>query len=346
MDKEQLCERFRTFSETEARFSSPLYAQLALGIAEDAELLELAAHSGAGQPPPNLLFGAVQYLLLKSSSDEPLRQCYPGLTDMPQTEDAFPLFRSFCLQNRDAIQHLLETRLVQTNEVRRSSAIVPGVAAIYQEAGTTLPLSWIEIGASAGLNMLWDRYFYHYGDKLTWGNTDAGVRIPCGLRGDRLPPLPTYPVPITFRLGIDRNPLDLTDPDTALWLRALIWPEQSDRIQLLAEATAEVQRNRPTLLTGDALQLLSDAIALAPADSLLCLFHSYTIYQFTQEMRRELDDLLRDASQTHSIYCLGLEGARDVPWPQLRLLTYRNGERADRLLGLQEGHGKWMEWQD
>lgn len=346
MDREQLSQKFRTFAEVEALPSSPLYERLSRGIAEDNGLLELAAFSGSGQPPPNLLFAAVQYLLLKQLSDEPLRRCYPGLSDSPEKLDPFPLFQSFCLRNREAIQHLLETRLVQTNEVRRSSAIAPGVAMIYREAGNDLPLCWIEIGASAGLNLLWDRYYYRYGESLEWGNPAAMVHIPCGLRGETLPPLPPYPVAIAFRSGIDRNPLDLTDPDTALWLRALIWPEQADRIQLLTAAIAEAQRNPPSLVAGDALTLLPATIAQAPRDALLCIFHSYTIYQFTQEMRRELDDLLRDASHTRPIYRLGLEGARDAPFPLLKLLTYGNGEREDRVLAQHEAHGLWIHWQE
>ena len=65
---------FRLFT----RVGSQLYARLSAGVLEDPELLALAATAPAGQPPPNLLFAAVHYLLLRGAS-HPLARLYPSL---------------------------------------------------------------------------------------------------------------------------------------------------------------------------------------------------------------------------------------------------------------------------
>lgn len=68
MKREALSVLFRNFALIECHLSSPLYQQLSLKIAQDDELLALASHARRGQPVPNLLFGAVHYLLLKGKT--------------------------------------------------------------------------------------------------------------------------------------------------------------------------------------------------------------------------------------------------------------------------------------
>ncbi len=114
--------RFRVFAGTEAEESSPLYHRLALAVADDPEMLALAAHARSGQPPANLLLGAVHFLLLRSPAHV-LADYYADLTPAPRppTEAATP-FRDFCLEQRAALVEMLRTRLVQTNELRLSVA--------------------------------------------------------------------------------------------------------------------------------------------------------------------------------------------------------------------------------
>lgn len=117
-----ISQQFISFAERECKESSPLYEFLSMKIAEDKELLELCLHSRPGQPIPNLLFGVVHYLLLRGA-DHPLKEYYPSIVNNPtEFNQAFIPFKSFCQQNEPAIQSLLKSKLVQTNEVRDTFA--------------------------------------------------------------------------------------------------------------------------------------------------------------------------------------------------------------------------------
>ena len=119
---------FRRFSEETYIGSSPLYASLSDGIAEDLDVLDIAS-SARGRPVPNLLFAAVHYLLLRGAVDT-LSSYYASLTRDPRpNSDAYPHFREFCLAHESAIRDLLSTRLVQTNEVGPVRLPSPGLLA-------------------------------------------------------------------------------------------------------------------------------------------------------------------------------------------------------------------------
>ena len=111
---------FRRFSEETYIGSSPLYATLSNGIAEDLDVLDIAS-SARGRPVPNLLLrGAV----------DTLSSYYASLTRDPRpNSDAYPHFREFCLAHESAIRNLLSTRLVQTNEVGPVRLPSPGLLA-------------------------------------------------------------------------------------------------------------------------------------------------------------------------------------------------------------------------
>ncbi|MCX6021060.1 MAG: DUF2332 domain-containing protein, partial [Chloroflexi bacterium] len=157
-----------------------------------------------------------------------------------QDGDPAPAFRAFCLEHRSAIIELIAVKLVQTNEVRRCSYLLPSFAFIQQQAGGR-PLALIEVGASAGLNLLFDRYAYQYGQGPVWGVQDSPVTVACAVQ-NTAPPLPETMPAVAWRRGIDLNPINATDPDAAHWLRALVWPEHPERAAMLERALAVARR--------------------------------------------------------------------------------------------------------
>ena len=338
----QLGRTFKRFSEETYIGSSPLYAALSNAIAEDVDVLGIAS-SARGRPVPNLLFAAVHYLLM-SGADSTLSSFYPSLTPEPRpNSDAYPHFREFCLAHESAIRELLSTRLVQTNEVSRCSYLLPAFGLIADE-NPGLPLSLVDIGTSAGLHLLWDRYAYEYTGHSITGDTTTLVRIVADVRGRNSPPIPTSFPPVAFRIGLDLNPVPLTDPDSALWLRALIWPEHERRATQLEAAIALAIDNPPMLLAGNALETLPNVLGRIPTESTLCIFHNYTLNQFSLENRSRFDAILDEYSMDRDVHLLSGEGRWGHDYAALELVSISGGNRSSRKLANVDFHGRWLEW--
>lgn len=339
----ELAKRFLLFAEHECRGRSPLYERLSGEIAQDEALLELAAEAQQRQPAPNLFFGAVQFLLLRGEGPE-LARFYPSLGGPPVQDDPFPAFHAFCLAQRDALAAILRTRLVQTAHVARCALLLPAFEQVSCAFGGR-PLALIEVGASAGLNLVWDRYGYDYSDGRHAGGPNARPRLACERRGRLAPPLPATLPRVEWRVGLDLNPIDLADPDEARWLQALIWPDETGRAALLREAIAAVTLDPPRLLPGDALETLPAALAEAPAELPICVYHSFTLNQFSAEGRQRFNALVAGVASQRELALIALESLnRDSPIPELTLSV--GPELTPRRLARCDAHGAWIEWLD
>ena len=338
----RLSQLFENFAVHGTEGISPLYTRLTRAVARDTELLELASHAPR-EPIPNLLFAAVHYLLLKGAS-HPLAAYYASVTDETAhpNDDLVPHFKDFCRQYRPEIVEMLRTRLVQTNEVNRCVILLPAFDIVARLAGQRLAL--IEIGASAGLNLLWDRYGYDYGVGGTVGAPNDSLVVATELWGQNVPPSPDPLPEVGFRIGLDLNPVDVQDEDAALWLQALVWPSHFERAERLRRAIHIAQEQPLHLLAGDALTLLPDVLAQTPDDLALCVYHTFVVNQFSQDQRDRLSALLATHAHQRTIYRVSIEWLRGHH-PQLELRVYRGGVEAEhRLLAYCEGHGRWLEW--
>jgi len=335
---------FQRYMEFDARGASPLYEHLSVRVAADPELLELTTHARKGQPVPNLLFGSVQYLLLKGVQ-HPLAAYYPSIsgdTMLNWVEDPYPLFRAFCLEHYDEIKHMIATRLVQTNEVRRCACLLPAFGLVVQQA-RGLPLALVEIGASAGLNLLWDRYGYDYGEDGRYGDMHSPVQLRCHLRGERRPVFSAMLPAVASRIGIDLDPIDVRNAEETLWLQALIWPEHDKRLHMLQNAIEIARQEPPQLVAGDALDLLPTIMASVPPDTALCLFHTFVLNQFLPVDRERLTALFAAEATRRDLYVIS------IAWlygevPQLTLQSFQDGIQTVRKLAFCSGHARWMEW--
>ena len=340
-----LARHFLNFAERHLQ-AAPLYARLSRCIARDPELLALAAH-GRAEPLPLLFLGAVRYLLLRGEDRHPLAASYADAADGVSSTtggDPCPDFRDFCRRHRDALRDLIATRRVQTNEVRRCTALLPAFGRVAERAGGR-PLALVEIGASAGLNLLWDRYRYDYGSGHVWGDPASPVVLTCTLRGGGgVPPLPVPFPAIATRVGIDLHPVDVRDPDAALWLRALIWPEHADRADRLDRALRLARNDPPVVVAGDALDLLPAVVSGLPAGAVPCVFHSYTVNQFPPEARERFTAILGDLGRRRDhLFDVSLEWLH-TEHPALELAAWENGVETRTPLARCDAHGGWLEW--
>lgn len=331
--------KFQNFAITECRGSSRLYEFLSLKIAEDDEILELASRAQEGQPSSNLLFGAVHYLLLKGT-DHHLREFYPSIVKNPRkVEESFFPFKEFCVQFSDEIIRLLQEKLVQTNEVRRCSYLFPVFQSIYDKVKK--PLALIEIGTSAGLQLLWDLYSYSYETGEVYGNKDATLLITAEVRGDKTPNLQDYIPPVATRIGIDLHPIDLKDDENELWLKALIWPEHHERRELFEKATEYVKSNELRLIEGNGVELLWKLSEEIPNEYAICVFHTHVANQMPSEVKTNLlDEVLRIGAKREIFHLYNNIQDRD-----LHLDYYLDGNEFKNLIGKTEGHGRWFTWE-
>lgn len=339
MDKARIRMAFKRFSEKEAKGSSPLYAQLSRGIAGDEELLKLSAKAHDGQPVPNLLFGAVHYLLL-GGKDHPLKKYYPSITLNPsQLEEVFPVFKDFCLNYERDITCILETKNVQTNEVRRCAYLYPVFSYIHQLTGK--PLALVEIGTSAGLQLLWDRYAYSYSDGQIYGNRESDLVLETEFRNGRPAVLLRDSPPVDSRIGVDLIQFDITEGENYEWLRALIWPEHSERVLHLEKAVKIFKENPPKLMEGDGVELLPEIAADIPDDSTLCIFHTHVANQMPENVREKLLETVSEIGKERDVFHI----YNNIQDKLLHLEYVRGGKERHIVIGDADGHGRWIDWE-
>lgn len=227
----------------------------------------------------------------------------------------------------------------QTNEVRRAGpllAVASWLAARF--AGRPLRLS--ELGASAGLNLMFDRFALDLPD-LSLGDPRSALRLTPDWQG-RLPPV--APIIVTDRRGVDLNPLDPANPDHALRLLAYLWPDQPDRIArtsaAIAMASAPVDRD-------DAAPWLAARLADPLPGAIHLVYHTVAWQYFPA------------ATQAAATAALHAAGARSTPDAPLAWFGMEADDAAAgaaltlRLwpgdvtipLGRADFHGRWVDWQ-
>jgi hypothetical protein len=238
-----IAKRYLRFAETEVRGRSPLYDSILQGIAADREILAFLAALPVEKQQPNLLLAAAR-LVCGTAVD-------------------YAAFRVCLLARADQIRAEMLTRRTQTNEPARCAVLLPALARLPE------PLALIEVGASAGLCLLPDRYGYAYEGQAGFG---PAPRFPC--RANVATPIPARLPTVTWRAGIDLNPLDVRDDDAMTWLETLVWPEQTQRLDRLRAAIAVARADPPRIIAGDLLTALPALAADAPGTATLVVFHT------------------------------------------------------------------------
>ena len=230
------------FASTAApELRSPLYDALAKHIADSPHHLLAMAH--ARQANIRLILSAVHHLVLLGDP-HPLREWFRTAGGSREPDDELiETFEDFVASHTPAIEESLQTRGVQTNEVRRCAALWCAFTVASMKAGR--PLALIELGCSSGLNLLFDRYSYLFSDGRTAGDATSHLEIKSRTEGDLSPPIADE-IPVAFRIGVDRDPVDLSDDDAIAWQRRDVHLARSHR------EVAHVRRRRRDRAAGSA----------------------------------------------------------------------------------------------
>ncbi len=230
----------------------------------------------------------------------------------------------------------------QTNEAGRSASFMAGLLWLSGRLGPRFELN--ELGASAGINTMMDRYYYDLGG-VTAGPPASPMQIRPDWRGSSPP---AYPVDIVSIRGCDQSPIDLSDRQAALRVKSYVWPENADRIVRMDAAIALAAQQAPIVAKADALDWVRDQLAAPQAAGVTRVFNHSIVWQYIPAERRQaITDAIEaagaQATPDRPLAWIMLETNRDTFAHELRL-RYWPGDGEWTLLAQAQAHGAWVEW--
>jgi hypothetical protein len=345
-----LADLWTWFADTQCGLYSPLYDRVCRTVAESDEVLAMIRPAPPEAHLPNVLLAAVHYLVL-SGLDHPLAGVYAGGSD----RDPGPLFVDVCLTHRDAIAELLQTRHTNTNEVGRSALLGPALTEVAAQFGK--PLGLIDVGCSAGLNLLCDRYLLDYGPAGITGPADSEIRLTCEvIAGD--PPIPARLPPIAARIGLDRDPVELSNDDSVRWQLACVWPD-TGRLSRTRRALEMARDAQLDVVRGDAVDAVPDLLATLPTECVPVVVTTWAFVYLPVDRRIDFLEVLRSSSAGGPVAWISGEAPGVVPiLPNVRppaadlgvqasvlgLVTFSGSDFDARVLGYVHPHGRSLEW--
>lgn len=316
---------------------SPLYEDLLRRAAEDfgdggPTRAILAGHERdpGGSALVLRLMGAVHRLALDGSAAELAERYRAGDGDGERTWLAFRAV----LENRlEELRTLIELP-VQTNEVGRCAALLPGFLGFA--AATGLPLRLLEVGASAGLNLRWDAYRFE-AEGFAWGPPDSPLRIEFEISGGGMPAAAAAVV--EERRGCDAAPIDPATEEGRLTMLAYVWPDQTVRLERMRAAIELAGELPATVERGSAADWTARQLAEPAPGRATVLYHSIVMQYLADAEREVFEAHVREAGERASaeapLAWLRMEPAGG--WAEVRMTTWPGG--ADRLLATAGYHG-------
>jgi hypothetical protein len=257
----------------------------------------------------------------------------------------------------DQLDPLLRTGATQTNEVNRSCLWFAALRAAAADLPDR-PLAMVEVGTSAGLNLLFDRYAYDFGDGMVRGDPASPVRLACDPRGTA-PPLDAPLPPVVRRVGIDRDPIDVRDLEASRWLEACVWPEQLDRHRRLRAALAVAREEPPETVAGDLVDELPDVVEGCPDDAHVVVVNSWVMVYVERARRAAFASILDTLGATRPLTWISAEhptcidrfadpdpGASTLSRTLVGMVRWRGGHGVASVPAMVHPHLRWLEWRE
>ena len=348
MDTENFAQYFDHQADGCERDGSPIYAAIMRACARDvvaggavADLLKDWEGHALLDAVGMRILGAVHRLVLRGELPE-LAAHYPSMNGQPEFPKVEECFLEAVASSRERIVGALDEQ-VQTNEVRRSAVLLGGFLEIA--AQTQLPFRQLELGASAGLNHIWDQYRYALGSHR-WGRADADPLLETVWSG----PAPRLDarIDVIERAACDLSPVDIHDDEAALRLDSFIWPDQPDRRKRFQQAASRVRQSQVVIDASPALPWLKSKLAEPVAGCVTVVFHSifwqYMPREDRREVRREFERAGAAATEDAPLAWLRME-ARTLDVGELELTLWTgSGEPLHAVLAECGFHGQFIDW--
>ncbi|MBA2610045.1 MAG: DUF2332 domain-containing protein [Actinobacteria bacterium] len=340
---------YRHFGQTDAGASSPLYESVAVAIADSPDALAVVEQAPPLKRHPTVILAALHDQVLRGNAPE-LAAAFAARDGAAAAVAAVDALVDLA----DDIVATATLRQTQTNETGRCAVLYPAIAEGARRVGASR-VALIDVGCSAGLNLTLDRCAIHYDDGESLGDPDSLLQLHCARVGPNAVPA-TALAEVVARIGIDLNPVDVNDEDDARWLHACLWPDQPERTERLNAAIQLSSQTPPTLLQGDALARLPDALAMVPSDVLPVITTTWALAYFSLEDRLRFLRRLDEFAAQHPLVWVSAEGVDIAPavptMGDSRLaghslvgLAVLAGSRVQvEMVGRCHPHGRWLEW--
>ena len=301
-----LAQVYRRFGEVDAAGTSPLYARIAVAISESGEALRAIETAPARKRHPTMILAALHDLALAGRAPA-LAAAYADLDEDAAAGAAIDVL----LRMTDSVVAVAAGRRTRTDETGRYAVLFPAIAEAAHRLGAPV-VGLIDVGCSAGFNLNVDRVGITYSNGQVLGDLTSPVQVSSSLAGDRR--LPTREIPeVAARIGVDRDPLDITDAAVARWMRACVWPDQPERRARLEAEMTLTATAPPLLLEGDVVEVLPDAFARVPAAALPVVTTTWALSRFAPATRERFLHALEEAAADRPLAWVSAEGVGVAP---------------------------------
>jgi hypothetical protein len=330
-----------------------MYEQLLHRIADDVSTGGAFRQLLAGHehdPGPSALAlrvaGGLHWLVLGGEVPE-LARFYPSVGGSWDVDSAWPAVVDAVTRHMGTLRARL-TQPPQTNEIGRSAALVGGLLHPAVGAGVrAMPIRLYEIGASAGLNLRADRFWFSDDTGRAYGDPASVVRMSAAWQG--VPLDLTAGLNVRLRAGCDVAPVDPTSPDGERTLTSYVWPDQEHRLDRLRGAI-RLARELPAEVRAEDAPSFVAGVALADGTTTV-LWHS-VMWQYLgpdaqQAVTERIEMLGATATASRRFVHLSLEPRRRTSRDEHEFLvvvtSWPDGRRM--VLGSALGHGVPVTWE-
>jgi hypothetical protein len=301
-----LAQVYRRFGEVEAAGTSPLYERVAIALSESGEAMRAIEAAPARRRHPAVILAALHDLALAGRAPA-LAAAYAAADGDAAAAAAIGTL----LRMTGSVVAIAARRRLRTGETGRCAVLYPAVAEAARRAGTDA-VGLIDVCCRAGLNLNVDRVGITYSNGQSLGDPSSPVQMSCSAVGGR--PIPARALPeVVARVGVDRDPADVTDADEARWLRACLWPDQPERAAGLEAEIALAATAPPVLLQGDAVEVLPEAFARVPPGALPVVITTWALSHLPLESRLRFLYRLDEAAADRAVAWVSVEGVGVAP---------------------------------
>ena len=333
-------------------FGSPFTAQLLKCAAADLAAGGVIARLTADWPgnaradAVSLRIAGALHAAALTGLDPKLAAAYPDRDPKWSIDQIWPLAEGYLRREQDNVRMFMRSP-PQTNETGRACGLAAGF--LWLAARNPEPFHMLELGASAGLNLNWDRFRYAYPE---WRRgVGEGPMVPTRIDG----PVPDWrPIAIASRAACDQNPLDPSNPDDCLRLRAYIWADQTERMARVNAAIELAASSHYRVEKADAARWVAAKLTPGLPEGTTVVYHSVFFQYPPHDVRTAIAEAIEAAGAkarpTGRLAWVRFEpeailgGPRDSPRYVLNILRWDGSGRTESTLAEVDPHGRTMTW--